>query len=51
MGIAKHSVPPEQTELMTKAPSELQFPTFPDMQAIFPGWQGDEKLRVKNRLL
>ena len=51
IGIAKHSVPAEQTSVMTKLPAELQFPTFPDMQAMSPDVQGEEKLRVEKRLL
>jgi hypothetical protein len=51
IGMAKHSVPVEQTFVMTKLPAELQFPTFPDMQAMSPEVQGDEKLSVEKRLL
>lgn len=51
MGMAKHSVPAKQTFVMTKLPAELQFPTFPDMQAMSPEVQGDEKLSVEKRLL
>lgn len=51
IGMAKHSVPAEQTFVITKFPAELQFPTFPDMQAMSPDVQGDEKLRVEKRLL
>lgn len=51
IGIAKHSVPAEQTSVMTKLPAELQFPTLPDMQAMSPDVQGEEKLSVEKRLL
>jgi hypothetical protein len=51
IGMAKHSVPAEQTSVMTKFPAELQFPTFPDMQAMSPDVQGDEKLSVAKRSL
>jgi hypothetical protein len=51
IGIAKHSVPAEQTLVMTKLPAELQFPTLPDIQAMSPDVQGDEKLSVEKRSL
>lgn len=51
MGMAKHSVPVEQTVVITKLPAELQFPTFPAMQAISPDVHGEEKLSVEKRLL
>ena len=51
IGMAKHSVPGEQTVVMTKLPAELQFPTFPAMQAISPDMHGEEKLSVEKRLL
>lgn len=51
IGMAKHSVPTEQTFVITKLPAELQFPTFPDMQAMSPDVHGEEKLRVEKRLL
>jgi hypothetical protein len=49
--MAKHSVPAEQTFVMTKLPAELQFPTFPDIQAMSPDVQGEEKLSFEKRLL
>lgn len=51
IGMAKHSVPTEQTFVITKLPAELQFPTFPDIQAMSPDIHGEEKLRVEKRLL
>jgi hypothetical protein len=50
IGIAKHAVPAAQTSI-TKLPAELQFPTLLAMQAIVPGEQGDEKLRVVKKAL
>jgi hypothetical protein len=50
IGIAKHAVPAAQTSI-TKLPAELQFPTLLAMQAIVPGGQGDEKLRVVKKEL
>lgn len=51
IGMAKHSVPVEHTVVMTKLPAELQFPTFPAMQAISLYVHGEEKLSVEKRLL
>jgi hypothetical protein len=53
IGKAKHSCPAllSQTCLITKLPSESQFPTFPDIQATCEFVQGEEKLRPVKRVL
>lgn len=51
IGMAKHSVPAEQTCSMTKLPAELQFPTFPAIQAMSLDVQGEEKFSVEKKLL
>jgi hypothetical protein len=51
IGRAKHCWPVPQTLVMTKLPCLSHVPTLPAMQAISLPVQGEEKLRVENRLL
>lgn len=50
IGKAKHSLSPEHTDI-TKLPSLLQFPTLPDMHAIWPELQEEEKFSPENSAL